>query len=187
MRINEMKKVVFTIFLAGLSTIIFSQEMETSLKKNIFSADIGLFGVWVNYERHLGGLFTLKSEAGLEVGFGQDFFLGNYFVLTPNFVAEPRYYYNFNRRVKSGKKTSYNASNYFALSLNYFSNPYIISNDQYKIFLSEFSLMPKWGIKRTIGRRLNFEFAFGSGFYFSKAEANAGLGLDLRFGYYLSK
>ena len=182
-----MKKVVFTIFFAGLSTMVFSQEMETFLKKNIFSADIGLFGVWVNYERHLGGLFTFKSEAGLEVGFGQDFFSGEYFVLTPDLVAEPRYYYNFNRRVKSGKKTSYNASNYFALTVNYFSNPFIISNVHYKIFQSEFSLVPKWGIKRTIGQRLNFEFAFGGGLYFNKSETNAGFGLDLRFGYYMSK
>jgi hypothetical protein len=120
-----MKKIIFTIFFAALSQLAFSQDKETSLKKDIISADIGLLIVGINYERHLGGLFTLKSELGLGFGFswGQDIINGGtyyVYVLTPVVIAEPRYYYNFNRRVEKGKKTSYNASNYFAMTTRYF-------------------------------------------------------------------
>jgi hypothetical protein len=179
-----MKKTIFTIFLAGLSALAFSQDTKTTLKKDIVSVELGLFTAFINYERHLDGLFTLKSELGLGVGFGRDFFSGGeYFVFTPIVILEPRYYYNFNRRVERAKKTSYNASNYFALAAGYFSNPFIVSNVQHKVFQSEVFFAPKWGIKRSVGRRFNFEFAFGAGLYFSKAETDAGFGLDLRFGY----
>ena len=180
-----MKKIIFTILFAALSQLAFSQDKETSLKKDIISADIGLFTVWINYERHLGGLFTLKSQLGLGFGWGQDFFSnGSYYTFIPIAIAEPRYYYNFNRRVEKGKKTSYNASNYFALAPMYFFKPFIISNNPYEEeYQSTAALIPKWGMKRTIGRRWNFEFGLGPGVSFSNAETNATYWIDLRFGY----
>lgn len=179
-----MKKNLIAILFLLFTKSAFSQDEETSLKKDIISAGIGLFTVVINYERHLGGLFTLKSELGLGFGFGQDpFSNGTYYVFTPMVIVEPRYYYNFDRRVERGKKTSYNASNYFALTAGYFFKPFVISNGLYGEYQGGASLIPKWGIKRTIGRRLNFEFALGVGLSFSKAETTAGYGLDLRFGY----
>ena len=43
--------------------------------------------------------------------------------------------------------------------------------------------MPKWGIQRTIGRRVNFQFAIGGGLFFSNDKPVAFTGIDLRFGY----
>jgi hypothetical protein len=179
-----MKKVIVTIFLTGISVLAFSQEDESVLKKDIISADIGILSIWLNYERHLSGLFTLKSELGLGFGFekGANIDGTNYF-FTPNVIVEPRYYYNFNRRVEKGKKTSYNASNYFALTAQYFFKPFITTKTPDRTYHSGASLVPKWGIKRTIGQRFNFEFAFGAGLQFSKVATNAEFGLDLRFGY----
>ncbi len=183
-----MKKNLATILFLLFAVSAFSQDEETSLKKDIISADIGLLTVGINYERHLGGLFTLKSRLGLGFGFnfGQDFINGgtyhDYF-FTPIVIAEPRYYYNFNRRVEKGKKTSYNASNYVALTASYFFKPFVISNDSYGEYQGGASLIPKWGIKRTIGRRWNFEFALGVGLAFSKTQTTVGYGLDLHFGY----
>lgn len=179
-----MKKQIFTVFLLGLSLLAFSQDNETVLKKDIISADIGLLSIWLNYERHLDGLFTLKSALGLGFGFEKGAYIdGTNYFFTPIVIVEPRYYYNFNRRVERGKKTSYNASNYFALTAGYFFKPFVISNSPYGEYQSGASLIPKWGIKRTIGRRWNFEFAFGVGLSFSKVKTTAGYGLDLRFGY----
>lgn len=177
------KNLTFFLFLL-LSASAFSQDNGTVLKKDIISADIGLLSFWLKYERHLDGLFTLKSELGLGFGFekGTNIDGTNYF-FTPIVSVEPRYYYNFNRRVERGKKTSYNASNYFAFTASYFFKPYVIINVPYVEYQSRASLIPKWGIKRTIGRRLNFEFAFGVGVSFSKAKTYADYGLDLRFGY----
>lgn len=189
-RQTKMKKNLIPILFLLFTVPAFSQDEETSLKKDIISADIGLLNVGINYERYLGGFFTLRSRLGLGFGFdfGQDFINGgtyhDYF-FTPFVIAEPRYYYNFNRRVEKGKKTSYNASNYVALTATYFFKPFVISNAPYGEYQDEFSLIPKWGIKRTIGQRFNFEFALGAGLSFSKAETTVGYGLDLRFGYYL--
>jgi hypothetical protein len=177
-------KAVLTIFLVAMSSMTFAQDKDASLKKDIMSAEIGLFTASLNYERHLGGLFTLKTGVGVGVYFGQDFFSGNtYWEFTPIVIAEPRYYYNFNRRVQRGRKTSYNASNYLALSVSYFSNPVVVSGMNYHIRQSAFSLIPEWGLKRTLGKRMNFEFAIGYGLTYTLHEFGTGVGLDLRFGY----
>lgn len=188
-----MKKTIFIIFFTGLSAFTFSQDDNTFLKKDIVAVDIGLLlpGIWINYERHLGGLFTLKSELGLGFGFGNingfvpDDYPNNYYAFTPIVRVEPRYYYNFNRRANVGKKTSYNASNYFALSATYFSNLFTISNVSGLGVERGVLLIPQWGINRTIGQRVNFEFAFGFGVAhsFDRAKTEGSLGLDLRFGY----
>ncbi len=181
-----MKKTFFTIYLFAFSLLAFSQEDESVLKKDIISADIGLLSVWLNYERHLSGDFTLKSSLG--VGFGLEKgsnIDGTIYSFTPIVRAEPRYYYNFNRRIEKGKKTVYNAANYFALTAQYLFKPFITTNSPYRTYQGEASLVPKWGIKRTIGQRFNFEFAFGVGLSFSKAETNGHVAIDLRFGYYI--
>jgi len=189
-----MKKTIFTIFFAGLSALSFSQGENTSLKKDIVAVDIGLPlpGIWINYERHLAGLFTLKSEFGLGFGFGLLSFVpvdypNNYYAFTPIVKVEPRYYYNFDRRDSLGKKTSYNASNYLALAATYISNLFTISNVPGLGVERTVSLIPQWGIKRTVGKRMKFEFAFGYGVAhsFDSDRTEGSLGLDLRFGYYL--
>ncbi len=180
-----MKKPFFTILLAALSTITFAQEKEASLKKEIVSIDIGFLGTWINYERHLSGQFTLKSELGLEGAFGQGFISdGNtYFAFTPTIRLEPRYYYNFNRRNKLEKKISYNAANYFALTTTYIPNLFTISNVSNIEFQRGVLLIPKWGMQRTIGQRMNFQFALGAGPFLSNLKTEIVFGLDLRFGY----
>jgi hypothetical protein len=188
-----MKKTIFTIFLIGLFTASSSQDENASLKKNIVALDIGFPGIWINYERHLGGLFTFKSELGFIWGFGltqgnvSDDYPNNYYAFAPGVRVEPRYYYNFNRRVSLEKKPSYNASNYFALSATYIPNLFTISNVSDLDVESGISLIPQWGMKRTIGKRMNFEFAFGYGVAhsFDSDRTEGSLGLDLRFGYYI--
>jgi hypothetical protein len=179
-----MKKSLFTllIILTGLSC--FSQSEVTVLKKDIVSIDIGVVGAWLNYEKHIKKLFTLKSQLGLEGGL----LIGDavdYFILTPTLRLEPRYYYNFNRRVNDGKKTSYNAANYFALTLMIIPNLFSISNVSGLEYQRGFSLIPKFGIKRTVGQRMNFEFAIGAGPWFNENGIEGTVGLDIRFGYNL--
>ena len=176
-------KLILLCLLAGtISTISFAQNDQPSIKKNIVSVDIGLFGTWINYEKQLKEVFTVKSSLGLEGGFvfGSSI---NYFTLTPTLRLEPRFYYNFKRRVKMKKKTSFNASNYFAVTLLYIPNLFTISNVSGLEYESGVHVIPKFGIKRTIGQKVNFEFAIGAGPYISKGRVEAALGLDLRFGY----
>jgi hypothetical protein len=162
----------------------FCQQPETSLEKNIISADIGFIGIWINYERHLNGLFTLKSSLGLEGSFGQGFISEGktWVAFIPTARLEPRYYYNFNRRVNLEKKTLFNGANYFAFTAAYYSG-IIISNVSDITSEKGISLIPKWGIQRTIGQKISFQFAFGPGIYITKVNTGTTFGLDLRFGY----
>ncbi|MEO6583807.1 MAG: hypothetical protein ABIO05_05755 [Ferruginibacter sp.] len=179
-----MKKSLITLLVTIGTLSCFSQSEDTVLKKDIISIDIGFVGVWINYEKHIKKLFTLKSQVGLEGGFlvGSSV---NYFILTPTLRLEPRYYYNFNRRVNAGKKTSYNASNYLALTMMYIPNLFSISNVSGLEVEKGFSLIPKFGIKRTLGQRMNFEFAIGAGPWFSESGQKGTVGLDIRYGYNL--
>lgn len=180
-----MKKIIVFVLFVETSTFAFSQTEATSLKKSITSVYLNILAPGVSYERHLKGLFTLKSALEFGFSFGQSIFgTGTYFILTPVLISEPRYYYNFRHRVKKGKKTSYNASEYFALTASYASDIVIKSASGFvRAGEPEFSLIPKWGFKRTVGRKFFFEMATGIGLSFSKTETAAGYGLDLRFGY----
>jgi hypothetical protein len=161
----------------------FSQIENISLRKHIVSVEAGYLGAWVNYERHLGGLFTVKSHLGVEGGWGSNFI--DYVLLTPSIKFEPRYYYNFNRRVRLEKKTSYNAANYFALSTRYVPSLFTISNVSGLKAEKQLAVISKFGIKRTVGKRMNFEFAFGPGIFFYQTSTEGGADIDLRFGYNL--
>lgn len=159
-----------------------------SLKPDIVGIDIGFVGGWINYERHMDGLFTLKSEIGLPLVYVQTSFDGNsYYAFTPSIKMEPRYYYNFNRRVALGKPTKYNASNYLALSVTYIPGLFTISNHPRLEATKRLNLIGKWGIKRIVGQRFNFEFAIGmgAGRLFSSDKVELLAGIDLRFGYIL--
>lgn len=179
-----MIKIIFSILFTVLWTSAFPQSKETSLKK-IVSVDIGFLGTWLNYERHLKGLFTLKSQLGLEGGFGSSNIIGvdTYVAFIPTIRAEPRYYYNFNQRVKKEKKTLFNAADYFAVTVAYYPDLFIIANVSDLTFESGVYLIPKWGMQRTIGKRINFQFAVGAGVFFGKSKISPAPGLDLRFGY----
>ena len=180
-----MRKSIFIILLSGISTLSFSQNDATSLKKSITSAYINILAPGVSYERHLHGLFTLRSALEFYYNFGQNFFDGGtYFILTPALISEPRYYYNFRRRVEKGKKTSYNASGYFALTASYATDLVIQSNSAYtRGGNPEFLLIPKLGFKRTVGRKFFFEVAAGIGINVRKKKTSEVSGLDVRFGY----
>ena len=167
-----------------LSIKSFCQQYENSLEKDIISADIGFIGTWVNYEKHLNGLFTLKSSLGLEGSFGQGFISEGktWIAFIPTVRLEPRYYYNLNRRLNLGKKTLFNGANYFAVTAAYYSG-LIISNVSDITSEKGISLTPKWGIQRTIGQKISFQFAFGPGIYITKVNTGTTFGLDLRLGY----
>ena len=180
-----MKKSVLIGLLAGISLFSFSQNEATSLKKSITSVDLDILAPEVSYERHLKGLFTLKSALAFGYSFGQSIFSnGTYFILTPILISEPRYYYNFTHRIEKGKKTSYNASEYFALTASYAAD-IVIKSDSGSVRGGdpEFSLIPKLGFKRTVGRKFFFEVSSGIGVSFRKNKNSGAYGIDLRFGY----
>ncbi|MEO6219833.1 MAG: hypothetical protein ABIO81_05355 [Ginsengibacter sp.] len=175
-------KLLLLIVLGTFSQISFAQTKQPTIRKNSISADIGFVGSWLNYEKQIKQLLTIKTSIGAEGGFS----FGpstNYFALTPTLRLEPRYYYNFNRRVKLEKKTLYNAANYFAVTFLVIPNLFTISNAAGVEFESGLHVIPKVGIKRTIGQRMNFEFGIGYGPFFGENGIDGAVGADIHIGY----
>jgi hypothetical protein len=182
-----MKKFILIILLVVISNFSFSQNKATSLRKSITAVDLAVLAPEISYEQHLKGLFTLRSSLGFGFSFGQSFFDGGtYFLLTPVFTAEPRCYFDFRRRVAKGKKTSYNAAEYFAITASYATDIVVQSNSDFVRGGNQmFSFVPKLGFKRTVGRKFFFEVAGGIGIGFNKYQSFQSNELDLRFGFYI--
>ena len=78
----------------------------------------------------------------------------------------PQIYYNFIRRIKKGKNTNYNSSNYIGFSFNYIGAPFINNmpvglnvKDNYNIGMG-----PVWGFQRTYRKRLHINLDLGFGY-----------------------
>lgn len=115
--------------------------------------------------------------------FGSNFMYGNYWLIVPIMQVEPRYYYNIVTRYDKGRRTINNSANYLSISANYQFGASIGRSSNVSS-QNTFSLIPKWGIKRTIGNHFIFEFATGLGAYTSGGNQwRVTPGLDLKFGY----
>ncbi len=67
----------------------------------------------------------------------------------------------------------------------YIPNLFSISNVSGLEVERGLSLIPKFGIKRTVSQRMNFEFAIGAWPWFNENGIEGTVGLDIRFGYHL--
>jgi hypothetical protein len=169
----------------------FSQDKTVGVEKSIFGVQTGILGFWAHNESRLTNEISLRTELGLDVGFS-DSGLGiqTTTAMIPNIRLEPRWYYNFEKRVKKGRNTKKNSANFLALNFNYNPDWFVISNDKYANFrvISALAIIPKWGIKRTYGKHFTFETGLGVGpiIYFNDylgESSNVGLDLHLRLGY----
>jgi hypothetical protein len=150
---------------------------EVSVEKSIFGIHTGLVGIWFNNEIRLANQFTLRSEIGLELGAvdggssDDDHLI---YVLAPVVSAEPRWYYNLEKRNTKGKNIRNNSGNTVSMKVNYFPDSFLITNHDNINVVNQISLIPKWGIRRVYGEHFTFETGFGLGptFYFGKNSEN---------------
>lgn len=183
------KSITILIISVLLAHSLKAQKNESLVEKGLASIHVGLFGSWLTYEKAIGKQFTLNSQLGLEGGFsiGSNSFASStsnfLYILTPSLTLEPRFYYNFSKRMRKGKKTFNNSTNYITLAAFYAPSSFSISNDDVGKQETRFSLVPMLGMRRAIGERFSFEFALGYGVGFSEQETVGFLDLDLRLGY----
>jgi len=176
-----MKKIVIVI-LTFFATISFAQEKAT----DIFSAKVGLIGAWMGYEKALSSDFTLNGEIGYEGGFFYNSWVNNdvNYVFTTTLSLEGRYYYNFNRRIEKEKNTKNNSANFIGLEITYTPDWGTSSNADNVDVLRTFSVIPKYGFRRNLSDKFNFEFSVGPGYqWVEKYDGGIILGLDARFGF----
>jgi hypothetical protein len=180
------KSIVFVL----VSLFFLTGKAQTaSVEKSTFGIQTGLLGIWAHHELKLTNQIALRTEAGFNVGvFGGDFYPKSGFIMLPMLSAEPRWYYNLDKRLSKSKTIAGNSGNFVSLQTNYYPDWFVISNyDNLKTY-TLITVIPTWGIKRSIGRHFTYETAFGIGYghqfrgEFGDLEGVA-VNLHLRLGY----
>lgn len=182
-----------------------AQETETraSVEKSIIGVQAGPFGVWINYEFKLANQLSLRTEAGIttEYWYSGDRYNGKPGInrgwsYNPIVTAEPRWYYNLNRRVKKDRDIKGNSGNFVSLPVSFHSDLFFINTNEKNgasLDMNIISIVPTWGIRRTIGKHFDYEAAIGlgygyvfekkEGYYTWKSDEGTVLNLHLRLGY----
>lgn len=198
---NQLLGLTLIILLClGKVTAQETNEITTaSVEKGITGIQVGP-GAWGYHEFRLANKFAMRAELGLNGGFWfRSSFYGGMdsgFLFTPVIKAEPRWYYNLNRRIKKGRDIKGNSGNFISLSTSFAPDWFLIStNSDYKMFKRPVvSVIPTWGIRRTLGQHFDYEAGFGIGYgyaykfthngYTYKAADGAVVNLHLRIGYH---
>jgi hypothetical protein len=184
------KKIITIILLVYKALFSNAQEKEKSiLENNLFGVETGIFGAWLYYETNIYKNFTLKIELGIDGSYSYSSYnnpSSKYFFI-PSISAEPRWYYNVEKRLKEGKNTSNNSANFLSIRTTYNPNIFIITNSEDNLNGSVFRFIPSWGFKRNIGSNFNLELRLGFGYVTAKSIENTNDGFipdfNFRFGY----
>lgn len=181
------KKILFSLMISLIYTVGKSQ--TASVEKSTYGIQTGLLGIWVHNETKLTNQIALRTEIGMNAGiFGGDFYPKTGFLMTPVITAEPRWYYNLEKRQSKSKNIAGNSGNFVSLQTSYHPNWFVISNyDNLKTF-NLITVIPTWGIKRNVGKHFTYETAIGIGYGHQFREGYGDLegvsvNLHLRVGY----
>ncbi|MEM8937954.1 MAG: hypothetical protein AAGC64_01250 [Bacteroidota bacterium] len=193
-----MKKSLFAAFLCGtvLATKAQNQRIEdleiASVERSVFGIQTGFAGIWFYNELGLSSQFALRTEVGLDAYDKDDFFPETGFLLATVLTIEPRWYYNLDQRKSQAKKFSANSGNFFALKSSLRLEDLLLEfgDDEVKM-VNNLSIVPTWGMRRSLGDHFNFEAGVGIGYVhffakdagFSKDEGEVAINLHLRIGY----
>ncbi len=183
-----MKKNILVSLIVSL-TYFAGNSQTASVEKSTYGIQTGLLGIWVHNEMKITNQTALRTELGMNAGiFGGDFYPKTGFLMTPVIIAEPRWYYNLEKRQSKSKNISGNSGNFVSLKTSYHPNWFVISNyDNLKTF-NLITIVPTWGIKRNIGKHFTYETAIGIGYGHQFREGYGDLegvavNLHLRAGY----
>ena len=187
-----MKKTIFTLALCGITLIAKSQ--DTSVEKSTFGLQTGVLGIWVYNEAKLSNAIALRTELGFDFGIWETTYYDDFdspFILTPVIVVEPRFYYNLKKRSDNSKRIHGNSGNFIAIKSSYHPDWFVLFNTENAPIVSDFSIIPTWGIRRHIGKHFDFEAGLGAGFSYTfakgagylKNKSEMELNMHLRIGY----
>ncbi|RNC86322.1 MAG: hypothetical protein ED556_08490 [Winogradskyella sp.] len=181
-------------YLLAICLIVFlskTKAQEASVETSVYGLQIGILGFWAHNEARLSNAIALRSELGVELGYNdsvlasQSGFYGGISI-----IVEPRWYYNLNRRISKNKRIDGNTGNFISLRVNYHPDVLLFSEIDNLDLISDISIIPSYGLRRSLGQHFNYEFAFGIGYieYLEEynsifEESDVGVNLHLRIGY----
>ncbi|MNI43236.1 hypothetical protein D3C87_940790 [compost metagenome] len=159
--------------------------------KSLNKIRLNLLSLHYEREQKIGKLTTVYVGGGVAgtflIEYNYNYMAGSdtktYFDLSPSLYAGIRKYYNFENRIKKGKKTNNNASNYFGLDVASYFSPILKEGNvnQYNLTDFEIGITPQWGFQRSIGKKTNFELSLGPTVRINKYETY--FGVDGRIGF----
>ncbi len=131
----------------------------------VYGAQIGFLGAWGYAEFPLGRRIVARINAGLDGGiWGGSSIDGATLAIVPVIEAGPRWYYNLDKRALKEKRTDRNAANFLSLPVSYHPGWFTLSNEEGTSINQGITILPTWGIRRNLGRHLNFEVGAGLGY-----------------------
>lgn len=163
-----------------------ANSQNTGVKKSIYAIQTGVIGAWINNEYRLSNETSLKSEIGLIAGLRGCSGCITEYALAPEFTLEPRWYYNIEKRSIKGKIIKNNSFNFTTLAIRYYPDWFVISNATNASVANQITIIPKWGIKRTIANsNFNYELGIGIGkkYFFDSNQWDSSADLHIRIGY----
>ncbi len=173
-----MKRLLFFTVFCLVTINIYTQ---TERIQNIHSAKLTILGFSYSYEMSLATESSVNFELMLAGAFGSAVYYDDYWIIAPVLRVEPRLYYNYIRRAGKNKRVLNNAANYISLSADYQAGVGIGLN---AVSYANLSVVPKWGMRRSIGNHFFFEGAAGIGaMATSPDDWSPYFGIDLKLGY----
>jgi hypothetical protein len=112
---------LFLLIISGsfFSVSLYSQKYRDSATCKELRSFVKLnftWGVFIEWEKRINKSSVILMAAGEGLGFAADGFSLSHIsapiIASPGFDIEYRNYYNYNNRIKKGKKTAYNSANF---------------------------------------------------------------------------
>lgn len=160
-----MKKILLIILMINVFNTYAQTNVNTISTKNMFTANVIMPGI--HYEIGLTSKTSIKL--GLTTGFSWVYSSanGSEYGVFPSFEGAYRYYYNFERRKRKGKRTDNNSGNYIAISSYVTSGDPLIGDLESRLDYNGV-VGPVWGVQRTYKSKLNWNLALGMGYGFNE-------------------
>ena len=137
----------------------------SSVEKSTCGIQTGILGNWVHDEIKLTNQIALRAEVGMNAGvFGGDFYPKTGFLMTPVITAEPRWYYNLEKRQSKSRNIAGNSGNFLSIQTSFHPDRFVISNYKNLRTYNLITIIPTWGIKRNIGNHFTYETGIGIGY-----------------------
>jgi len=158
----------YLIVLFALVYALVANAQQASVEKSMSGVQLGFMSAWGYHEIRLSNKIALRAEAGLGANFWyqSSSFFGTYsgYVIYPVFAAEPRYYYNLNKRRQKQKRIDNNSANFIALNIGLDPGWIIAASEKNLSNASSISFIPTWGIRRNLGKHFDYELGVGLGY-----------------------
>ncbi len=167
------------IMIVAMTGLVMSAQDRNVVSLHSISAQIG--GLDYSYEQRLGGDFSMVFRAGFlpeEISVYSSAWGTQSFgiVASAGLAIEPRYYTNFDRRVRLGKTTYKNSADFVAMKIG----AGLSGNGRGDEFC--LNVTPMYGIRRVWGEHWFGEFTTGVFFNISEG-ISPGLHLQYRIGF----